>query len=101
MVKIYQDFLLKNGLKLMINQKKNYNINKEIIIETLILRSDLWDFSDAYVAVKGIIAVTNLDDAKRNKAVAFKDNAPFINCILKINGVQIDNAEDLNIVMPM
>ena len=101
MVKIYQDFLLKNGLKLMINQKKNYNINKEIIIETLILRSDLWDFSDAYVAVKGVIAVTNLDDAKRNKAVAFKDNAPFINCILKINGVQIDNAEDLNIVMPM
>ena len=101
MVKIYQDFLLKNGLKLMINQEKNYNINKEIIIETLILRSDLWDFSDAYVAVKGVIAVTNLDDAKRNKAVAFKDNAPFINCILKINGVQIDNAEDLNIVMPM
>ena len=85
----------------MINQKKNYNINKEIIIETLILRSDLWDFSDAYVAVKRVIAVTNLDDAKRNKAVAFKDNAPFINCILKINGVQIDNAEDLNIVMPM
>ena len=85
----------------MINQQKNYNINKEIIIETLILRSDLWDFSDAYVAVKGVIAVTNLDDAKRNKAVAFKDNAPFINCILKINGVQIDNAEDLNIVMPM
>ena len=85
----------------MINQKKNYNINKEIVIETLILRSDLWDFSDADVAVEGVIAVTNFNDAKRNKAVAFKDNAPFINCILKINGVQIGNAEDLNIVMPM
>ena len=33
--------------------------------------------------------------------VAFKNNAPFINCISKINGVQIDNAEDLDLVMPM
>ena len=47
------------------------------------------------------IAVTNPDDAKRNKSVAFKNNVPFINCISKINGVQIDNAEDLDVVMPM
>ena len=33
--------------------------------------------------------------------VAFKNNAPFINCILKINGIQIDNAEDLEVVMLM
>ena len=65
------------------------------------LRSDLYNFSDAYIIVKGVIAATNLDDAKRNKAVAFKNNAPFINCISKINGVQIDNAEDLDVVMPM
>ena len=31
----------------------------------------------------------------------FKNNAPFINCILKINDIQIENAEDLDIVMPM
>ena len=65
------------------------------------LRSDLFDFSDAYIAVKGVLAVTNLDDGKRNKVVAFKNNAPFINCISKINVVQIDNAEDLDVVMPM
>ena len=65
------------------------------------LRSDLFDFSDAYIAVKGVLAVTNLDDGKRNKVVAFKNNAPFINCISKINGVKIDNAEDLDVVMPM
>ena len=65
------------------------------------LRSDLWDNSDAYIVVKGYIAVTEPDDAKRNKSVAFKNNAPFINCISKINGVQIDNAEDLDVVMPM
>ena len=79
--------------------KNNYNINKEIRIKTLMLRSDLCDFSDAYIAVKGYIAVTNPNDVKRNKTVAFKNNAPFINCISKINGVQIDNAEDLNVVM--
>ena len=54
-----------------------------------------------YIVVKGIIAVTNPNNARRNKAVAFKNNAPFINCISKINGVQIDNAEDLDVIMPM
>ena len=65
------------------------------------LRSDLCDFSDACIVVNGVIAVTNPDDAKRNKVVAFKNNAPFINCISKINVVQIDNAEDLDVVMRM
>ena len=51
--------------------------------------------------MKGDITVTEPDNAKRNKSVAFKNNAPFINCISKINGVQIDNAEDLDVVMPM
>ena len=64
------------------------------------LRSDLCDYSDAYIIVKGTITVTQPDNAKRNKAVAFKNNAPFINCISKINGVKIDNAEDLDVVMP-
>ena len=53
------------------------------------------------IVVKGNIIATNPDNLKRNKAVAFKNNAPFINCISKINGVKIDNAEDLDVVMPM
>ena len=65
------------------------------------LRADLCDFSDAYIVMKGVIVVTNPDDAKRNKAVAFKNNAPFTNWFSKINGVQIDNAEDLDVVIPM
>ena len=66
----------------MINQKKNnYSVNKEIRIKTPMLRSDLCDFSDAYVVVEGDIIVTELDNAKRKKAVTFKNNAPFINCI--------------------
>ena len=65
------------------------------------LRSDLCNFSDAYIVVKGTITVTDPDNAKINKAVAFKNNVPFINCISKINGVQIGNTEDLDTVMPM
>ena len=38
---------------------------------------------------------------KINKAVAFKNNASFINCISKINRIKIDNAEDLDVIMPM
>ena len=88
----------------MINQKKNYGPNKEIRIKTSMLSwnfCDYFDYSDAYIVVKGDIIVTNPNGAKRNKSVAFTNNAPFMNCISKINGVQIDNAEDLDVVMPM
>ena len=64
----------------MINQKI-YSPNKEIRIKTLMLRSDLCDYSNAYIVAKGDITVTNPNNAKRNKATAFKNNAPFINCI--------------------
>ena len=51
--------------------------------------------------MKGTITVTEPNNAKRNKATAFKNNAPFINCISKINDLKTDNAEDLDVVMPM
>ena len=80
----------------------NYNVNKEIRIKTSLLRSDLCDFSDVYIVVKGTITFGGENDAnKRNKSVAFKTNAPFFNCISKSNGVQTDNVEDLDVVMPM
>ena len=84
----------------MITQKKNYGPNKEIRIKTSMLRSDLCDFSD--IVVKGDITLEGDNDAnERNKNLVFKNNAPFINCISKTNGVKMDNAEDLDVVMPM
>ena len=71
------------------------------------LRSELCDFSDAYIVVKGTITIERPDNAKKkkttkkNKRIAFKNNASFINCISKINGVKTDNTEDLDVVMPM
>ena len=94
-------FVTKKWIEVYDQSEGNYNVNKEIRIKTSMLRSDLCDFSDAYIVVKGNIIVTNPDNAKRNKSVAFKNNAPFINCISKINGVKIDNVEDLDVVMPM
>ena len=84
------------------NAEDRYKPSKQIRFKTLMLRSDLCDYSDAYIVVKGDITLEGDNDAnKRNKNLAFKNNAPFINCISKINGVKIDNAEDLDVVMPM
>ena len=65
-------FVTKKWIEVYDQSEKNYSINKEIRIKTPMLRSDLCDFSDAYTVVKGEITVTNPNNAKRNKAVAFK-----------------------------
>ena len=70
------------------------------------LRSSLCDYSDAYILVKGNITVNNTAAAgpatnNTNKKVLFKDCAPFIKCISKINNTQTDNAEYIDIIMPM
>ena len=66
------------------------------------LRSDLCNFRDAYTVVEQDITLEGDNDANKwNQNLAFKNNASFINCISKINGVKIDNTEDLDVVMPM
>ena len=75
--------------------------SKQIRFKTSMLRSDLCDYSDAYIIVKGKIVVTNPDNDSYDKKLAFKNNASFTSCILKINTTLIDNAEDLDIVMPI
>ena len=65
------------------------------------LRSDLDDFGDAYIVVEGDITLEGDNANKRNKNLAFKNNALFINCIWKINVIKIDNAEDVDVVMPI
>ena len=64
------------------------------------LQSDLCDYSDAYIA-EGTITITDPKDTNYKKELAFKNNAPIISCTSKINNTFIDNAEGLDIVMPM
>ena len=78
-----------------------YNTHKQIRLKTSMLRSDLCDFSDAYIVVTGKITVTAPDNDAYDKKLAFKNNRSFISCISKINNTLIDNAEDLNVVMPL
>ena len=81
-----------------------YKPNKQIRFKTSMLRSDLCDYSGAYIVVKGDITLTKTNGREiidiRNRFLAFKSNAPFTNHISKINNVLTDN-EYLDIVMPM
>ena len=72
------------------------------------LRSSLCDYADAYMLVKGTITITGAgnDDATKQadeigKGVTFKNCAPFTKCLSRINNDDIDNAQDIDIVMPM
>ena len=68
------------------------------------LRSNLCDYSGAYIAVKrttDLLANDANENVDAEKDVEFKNNATFRSCTLKINTTLIDNAENLNVVMPM
>ena len=65
------------------------------------LRSDLCDYSDAYIVVKGKITVANPKNDVYDKKLAFKNNASFTSCILKANNFLIDVTDDLDVVMPL
>ena len=66
------------------------------------LRSNLCDYADAYILANGMITIdgTARRADERDKAVTFKNCAPFTKCISRINNTDIDNAQDIDIVMP-
>ena len=99
-------FKTRNWIEINDESRGAYNVNSQIKFKTTMLKSSLCDYSDAYILVKGTITVNNTaaQDAaanNTNKKVIFKNCAPFTNCISEINNMQIDNAKDINIVMPM
>ena len=84
-----------------------YNENKSIRSKTPMLRSDLCDYADAYISVNGTITVNGIVNGaenqinRRNRPLILKNNAPFVSCITKINNELIEDAEDLDVVMPI
>ena len=84
-----------------------YNENKSIRFKTPMLRSNLCDSSDAYILVKGTITVIGIVNGaeneilRRNRPLILKNNAPFVSCMSKVNNEFIEDADDLDIVMPM
>ena len=100
---VTREYVRVNGLS------NTYNENKSIRFKTPMFRSNLCDYSDAYIFVNGTITVTalgannganNIRD-KKNRPLILKNNAPFVSCITRINGEIIEDADDLDIVMPM
>ena len=92
--------LQKSGLKFLINYEEITILIKKLESKHL-CDINLCDYSDAYIVVKGTITIVRPNNAKRNKSAVFKNNATFINRILKIDGIKIDHAEDLDVAMPM
>ena len=99
-------FRTRNWIEINDESRGAYNVNSQIKFKTTMLKSSLCDYSDAYILVKGTISINNTaaQGAAANstdKKVIFKNCAPFTNCISEINNMQTDNAEDIDIVMPM
>ena len=99
-------FRTKNWVETNDESRGTYTSN-DIKFKTTMLRSNLCDYADAYILVNGTITIIGAgDDAakrldERNKSVIFKNCAPFTKCISRINNTDIDNAQDLDIVMPI
>ena len=80
------------------------NKDNQIKFKTSMLKLSLCDYSDAYMLVKGTISIAPQEGDNTNngnKDVVFKNCVPFTDCISEINNTQIDNAKDIDVVMPI
>ena len=100
-------FKTRNWVEINDESRGNY-ANSDIRFKITMFRSSLCDYADSYKLAKGTITITGAgDDAaarqgdERDKRVTFKNCAPFTKCISRINITDIDNAHDIDIVMPM
>ena len=107
-------FRTRNWVEINDESRGNYAKFK---FKTTMLRSNLFDYADSYILVKGTITITGSAGSpagrtgeqllaarqadKRDKKVTFKNCAPFTKCISRINNTDIDNARDIDTVMPM
>ena len=101
-------FRTKNWVEINDDSWGKYKTNSQINFKTMMLKLSLCDYSDAYILLSGTITITDAgaDDAakradQREKEIVFKNCTPFTDCISEINNTQIDNAKDLDVVMPM
>ena len=76
----------------------NYSVENEIMYSTEVLKSNLCDYNDDFIVVRCGI---NTIGRNLSTKVAFKNCAPFMKYITKINETTIDDAKDLDLVMPM
>ena len=95
-----------NWVEIYGDSRGPYNTNSQIKFKTIMLKSSLHDYSDAYILLSGTITVPNtvVDGVaanNTNQKVIFKNCAPFTNCIREINYTQLDIAKEIDVVMPI
>ena len=99
-------FKTKNLVEINDGSRGTYDIGSQIKFKTTMVKSSLYDYSDAHIHVKGTITVNNTaaadaDANNANKKVIFKNCAPFTKCISEVNNTNVDNVKNIDIVMPM
>ena len=99
-------FRTKKWVEINDESRGTYSVDRQINSKKSMLMSSLYDYSDAYILVKGNILVNNTaaadaDANNTNKKVIFRNCAPFTDCMGKINNTLVDNAKDIDIVMSM
>ena len=95
-------FRIKNWLAINDDARGTYNTNSQSKFKTSMLKSSLCDFSDAYILVNGTISGNIEATADNiNKNVIFKTYVPFTDCISQTNNIKLNNAKDIDIVMPI
>ena len=113
-------FRTRNWAEINYESRGTYTSN-DIKFTTTMLRSNFCDYADSYILLKGTITITgnavaepNLDAPRtaaqllaarqadeRDKCVTFKNCAPFTKCTSRINNTDIDNAQDIDIELPL
>ena len=76
----------------------NYALGNEIIYSKNALKSNICNYRDAYIQVRGVITIIGRNNVNQ---AAFRNYVPFIKCITRIDGTTIDDVEDLDLVRPM
>ena len=94
----YSKYATKKWYVIDSESKRNYSHENPIKFLTNTLESSICYYSDAYILVTGNINVTG---GNNNTKVAFKNCSPFRKCRTEINETFIDEADFIDITMPM
>ena len=104
----WSKFRTKNWFEIIDELRESYKDSNQIKFKTSTIRSNLYDWSDAYIFVGGTITIKEVGDDnagkradERNKGVIYRNCVPLTDFISNINVTQTDNAKDVDVAMPM
>ena len=98
-------FRTKNWVEINDDSSRTYNMKSQIKFKNLMLKSSLCDYCDAQIHFKGTVTLSKHRNSSSPKQyrekIILKNYAPFTDCISEINNKKVDNAQEIDITMPM